>query len=398
MKTKAKNLTQSFLALVSIGILVVTLVASVLPSHAASAFTMTTQYPGRTVQAGNTVSFDLDMYSASEDPVDVELAAKSLPDGWTGYFDGDGNSITDVYVKNGENDAAASFYLTVPDDAKNGTYQVVLTGTANGTTSTLTLNLTVSEQETGASTLSADYSEQEGASGTAFTFNTTIQNNSAESQSYSLNASAPDGWQVKIVPSGESTQVASIDVDARASKTMTVTITPPDDVQAGDYTIPFTAVSASENLSQDLKVTITGTYGLTITTSSQSLSFDAAINKPTEVTLTVTNSGNIDLTNINLSTSTTPTDWTVEFSDSTIDSLAAGATKNVTMTVTPADSTLAGDYELDVAASTDDNAASTTAAFRVTCTSSTAWGIVGVVIIAAIVAALLWVIRKFGRH
>ena len=68
------------------------------------------------------------------------------------------------------------------------------------------------------------------------------------------------------------------------------------------------------------------------------------------------------------------------------------------MTVTPADSTLAGDYELDVAASTDDNAASTTAAFRVTCTSSTAWGIVGVVIIAAIVAALLWVIRKFGRH
>ena len=134
---------------------------------------------------------------------------------------------------------------------------------------------------------------------------------------------------------------------------------------------------------------------MTVATPSGTLSFDATANKKKAVTLDVTNSGNIDLTNVNL-TASAPDDWTVEFSESTIDTLAAGQTKEVTMNVTPSENSLSGDYEVDVTAKND--ASSQTAAFRVTVKTATSWGIVGVVLIAAVIGCLVLVFRKFGRH
>ena len=45
-----------------------------------------------------------------------------------------------------------------------------------------------------------------------------------------------------------------------AARVLTVTVTPPQDVEKGDYTIPISAISAEDSLSQDLSVSITGTY------------------------------------------------------------------------------------------------------------------------------------------
>ena len=60
------------------------------------------------------------------------------------------------------------------------------------------------------------------------------------------------------------------------------------------------------------------------------------------MTLSVTNNGNVDLTNLNL-TSSAPTDWEVTFSESTIDTLEAGATKEITATIKPAQDVITGD-------------------------------------------------------
>ncbi len=45
-----------------------------------------------------------------------------------------------------------------------------------------------------------------------------------------------------------------------------------------------------------------------------------------------------------------------------------------------------------------DDQATSTASFRVTVKTSTVWGIVGIVIVAAVAAALVLVFRKFGRR
>ena len=262
-------------------------------------------------------------------------------------------------------------------------------------TAALTLTLNVTELNLGASTMTTDYADQEGAVGTSFSFSSTLTNNSTEDQSYTMSADAPDGWTVTYTASDGSTSVSAIDVEGASSSTFTVKVTPADNVEAGEYVIPITAASANETLNMDLKVTITGKYSLSLATQNETLSFNAKANKKTSVVLQVKNEGNVDLTDINL-TASTPTDWTVEFSESTIDSLEAGATKEVTAYVTPAQTAISGDYVVSMTASASET--SNTSSFRVTVETQTVWGIVGVVIIVAIFACLYEVFRKFGRH
>lgn len=363
--------------------------------HAAGGLSMSTTYPGIETKAGSSLSYSLDFDNETGSGANTALSTASIPDGWSGYFTGSGNTISNVYLQTGMTDGAATYSLSIPDDAEAGVYKIALKATGNDASSTLNLTVTISEEETGASNMETEYAEQEGATGSTFSFSSTIQNNSADPQTYSFSNNAPDGWQVKITPSGESTQVASIDVDAHSSQALSITITPPDSVDAGEYEIPISAISATETLSTTLKVTITGTYALSVAGSNGILSFDAVANEKSTVTLVVTNDGNVDLEDIELSSST-PDDWTVEFSESSIDSLAAGASKEISMYVTPSDDALSGDYELDITAKNTVKTA--TAAFRVTVETSTTWGVVGVVLIVAVIGCIFLVFKKFGRH
>ena len=182
---------------------------------------------------------------------------------------------------------------------------------------------------------------------------------------------------------------------AASSPGLTVEVTPPENVEAGDYTIPISAASASDTLETELTVTITGTYALELSTPSGLLSFDAHANKESDVTLSITNNSNVDLQNITL-TSSAPTDWTVTFDESSIDVLEAGATQEITAHVTPGDSAMTGDYVTTITASCSE--ASDSADFRVSVKTDTVWGIVAIVIILALVAGVGAVFKKYGRR
>lgn len=360
----------------------------------ASGFVMSTDYPGISVKAGNSVSFSLDFSNSGVGQL-TTLSTSSLPEGFEGYFQGNSHTVSEVYVQNGYNDGLLTYAVNIPEDASDGEYKITLYAKGTSKTAALTLTLNVTELNLGASTMTTDYADQEGAVGTSFSFSSTLTNNSTEDQSYTMSADAPDGWTVTYTASDGSTSVSAIDVEGASSSTFTVKVTPADNVEAGEYVIPITAASANETLNMDLKVTITGKYSLSLATQNETLSFNAKANKKTSVVLQVKNEGNVDLTDINL-TASTPTDWTVEFSESTIDSLEAGATKEVTAYVTPAQTAISGDYVVSMTASASET--SNTSSFRVTVETQTVWGIVGVVIIVAIFACLYEVFRKFGRH
>ena len=101
------------------------------------------------------------------------------------------------------------------------------------------------------------------------------------------------------------------------------------------------------------------------------------------------------MTNLNL-TSTAPTNWDVSFSESTIDTLEAGATKEVTAYIKPAQDVVTGDYVTDITIKND--SASSMAEFRVSVKTPTTWGIVAVAIIVVLVAVLAGIFKKFGRR
>ena len=360
-----------------------------------------TDYPGVTMKPGATGTFSLYLTNAGSDETTVELSAKDLPEGWEGAFKGSSNEVSMVHIgamQTKEDSPSLSYSLTIPEDTPEETYTITLNAKSQEVDEDLPLIVKVDAEEksVGEGSFTTDYAEQEGTAGTKFSYTATLTNNGPENQTYALAASgAPEGWSVTFTPSDAGSATSSVPVDAGASTTISVAVTPAQNVTAGDYELNLTASSAAETLELPVTVRITGSYGLAASTPTGNLAVKSYAGETQDVTIVLENTGNIDLNNINLSAST-PTDWTVEFSQDTVDTLAAGATQNVTMYVTPSDAAISGDYVLSVTAKSDET--SQTSQFRVTVETQTIWGIVGIVIIAGIVVCLFFVFRKFGRR
>lgn len=387
--------TRPLKAAAACGLLFACMLGAAMTAHAEGGLDMHTDYPGLAARAGDNVTFTID-FDNSGSACDASLGIQSMPEGWEGYISGGGNRISRVHVPSGTDTATASLQLDIPADAADGSYQVVLEARANDAVyDTLTLNLDVDQLEVSQGDFSCEYPEQEGAADASFSFSATLVNNSPETQTYSLSAQAPEGWQVSFEPSGESTQVASIELESAASQGLDITVTPPNNVEAGQYTIPCSAVSAGETLDMELSVTVTEKYSLDLSTPDGLLSFDTHANEETPVTLSITNNSNVPVQNVNL-TSSAPSEWNVSFDTPTIDVIEAGATVEVTARVTPSDQALTGDYVVTMTANASQ--VSDTAEFRVAVETSMVWGFVAVVVIAALLAGIGYVFRKYGRR
>lgn len=368
------------------------------PVHAAGGLDLSTDYPGITVKPGESLDIAIYVNNSTGSGQDVDLSIASLPEGWEGYLQGGSYEVSRVYARTGEAGAQVTLHLTIPGELEEGTYEAKVNASAGeGISDSLTLTFSVNEVNAGQGTFSSEYPQQEGTSGTSFSFSTTLINNGLSAQSYSLSSNAPSGWKVSFVPSDETASVAGIDVESSASQGLTVQVVPPENVEAGEYDISCSAVSASETLSTDLKVVITGTYGLSLSTPDGRVSFDAHANDDSKVTLNITNTGNVDLQNVSLN-STLPSGWTVTYNveDNVIESIPAGSTAEVIATVTPGSDAITGDYVASFTAETDE--ASSSVDFRVSVKTQTVWGLVAVLIILCVAGGLVYVFRKYGRR
>ena len=356
---------------------------------------LSTPYPAMTVNAGDGMTLDLAIDNYSGQSQDFALSILEMPEGWEGDFSAGGQRVSVVHARDGEVNEDVSLEVTVPLEAEAGDYAIVLEAAGEGYSDELTIGFTVSAEELGNSSFEVEYPEQEGDAQTDFTFSATLINNTLSAQSYSLAASAPMGWTVSFTPSGESTRVAALELEARTTQGVSISVVPPENVAAGTYEIPCTATTVSERLSFTLSVTINGTYDLMLSTPSGLLSFDAYSNKESAVQLTLTNFGNTDLTNVNL-TSSAPTGWTVRFATETIEVIEAGATVETTAYITPGENAMSGDYLTTISAA--DSNTTDSAEFRVTVKTETTWGIVGVAAIVVLAIVIIAVMRKFGRR
>ena len=356
---------------------------------------LSTQYPALTVKAGDSLTFDLDLDNYSGVSQDITLSVAEIPEGWEGTFSAGSNQVSVVHVKNQATNSEVSFAVDVPLETADGEYIVRLAAQGEDFADEMEIALTVSAEEIGESSFTAEYPSQEGDATTDFTFSATLINNTLSTQNYSFTSNAPSGWQVSFQPSGESTSVAALDVEARTTQAMDISVTPPENVEAGTYEIPVTATSVNESMPITLSVTITGSYGLTLSTPSGRLSLDAYANQESAVQLSLTNTGNSDLTNVNL-TSSAPTGWTVRFANETIDIIEAGATVETTMYITPGEDAMSGDYATTVTARNSD--ANDSVDFRITVKTETIWGLTGIGVIVVLAVEIGIVMRKYGRR
>ena len=359
---------------------------------------ISTDYPGVSAKPGASVSFPLYIVNNSAVEEDASLRAEGLPEGWSGYFRGSDSEVSSVHIRaeqKKEDSPELSYSVTIPEDAEDGDYTFTVQADGNDTTAVTKMTVTVTSQEAGQSNFTAQYPEQQGDTSTKFSFDTTIINNRLTPQSYALAARAPEGWTVTFTPAGESSKVASLPVDPDKSQGLTVDVTPSETAQQGGYVIPLAAVSSDDSLELELQVTITGTYDVTLSTPTGNLNANAYAGEETMVTMSVTNTGNVDLENLQL-TAKGSTDWNIRFDETTIALLEAGAAKEITAYIQPAKNAVIGDY---VTAMTVQNAqVRNEADLRISVKNHTTWGITAIIVIAAVCVCIGAVIRKYGRR
>jgi uncharacterized repeat protein (TIGR01451 family) len=229
----------------------------------------------------------------------------------------------------------------------------------------------------------------------AFEYTLSVSNDSGKDLTVALSAQAPANFQTTFTEGYGSNEISSIPIEAGQSKDIKVKVTPPRDVKAGNYPVLVKVAAEGATAEQRVTLQISGQGRLSLTAKDGRLSGEAQAGKTAEYTLVVSNDGTAPLEEVEISGSV-PTNWKAEYNPKTIPSVAPNEKKEVQVTVTPSDKTIAGDYVASFRANAKGE--SSNADFRITVTTSTLWGIVGIGIIAVALLVLLGAVARFGRR
>lgn len=226
-----------------------------------------------------------------------------------------------------------------------------------------------------------------------------------ESKIFDLKAVVPDGFVSSIAPGyGEGQEIASIRLDASKAypETIKLTVRPVawKVPVPGEYPVTFEVSSGDLKSSIVLKAIVTAAYDIKMATPDGRLNTEATAGQDNNFTVTVANSGSADLDKVEVSCQAKdrPNGWTVTCKPDNIDSLKAGDTKEIQVTVRPSEKTIAGDYMITVQAEPESKNAFTNLQIRTTVLTPTIWGWVGVGIVLLVVIALAVIFVRFGRR
>lgn len=361
-------------------------------SSAANTLDLYTPYTGISVTPGNAITYNVSLLNHSGSIQDVHFSLSGLPKGWKTTLTSGGYDIQQLAVK-GNNSEDLTLTVNVPLKVDKGTYHFQLLAENNQAKAALPLSVTVSKKGTFKSELKVDQPNMEGHNKDSFDFTASLNNRTADTQRYALTANPPSGWDVSYKVDGKS--VTSVKLDANTSKDVDINIQPSSNVKAGTYKIPVKAASGSTSANTTLEVVITGTYGIKLTTPSGKVSTNVTAGHTKTVTLTIKNTGSATLRNIKLNADT-PADWTVNFSQPTIQKIEPGKSTQVNATIKSAKDAIAGDYVVDMSAQSPN--ATSDVSFRTTVKTSTLWGWIGVIIILLVIGGIYYLFRTYGRR
>ncbi len=353
---------------------------------------VTTPFPAVAVAPGSKVSFDLTV-SSSRDAI-VDLSVNGVPQGWTASLRGGGN-VVDAVTAGPDKPGTVRLDIDVPVDASGGTSSIRIAATGGGASDTLPVSVRVDAEAAGDIALTTTSPVLTGPSDASFSFDLQFRNDTAQDLTLSVAAIGPTGWTVKASLTGE-TQAASTVVTSGSTQGVTVAVTAGADADAGQYPISVVATAGDRTASADLGIEITGSYSADLSTPDDLLSASGSAGGPTTMTFDVTNTGTAPLTDVKL-TGTPPSGWEVTFDPETVATIAPGDFGTITATITPSSEAVAGDYVVSFRTSATEGA-DAAAAIRFTVETSPIWALVGIGIIALILAGLLYVFRTYGRR
>lgn len=360
------------------------------------------QYPGVILSPDDSVSVDLLIKNRgrSDETLLVEVVEK--PKDWTVEIKRYGTLVSGVFVASREDQTLTLSARPADKEQKKlpvGKYRfVVHVRSADGAVDLkpeLAVSV-VSEEKSGERvTIETSYPTLRGPSGDKFQFSLDVHNDTGADAVFNFRAIAPPGWETSFKPAYESKQISSLQINANSTRTVEMEVTPPYNAQAGEYDFKVFVESPKAKAEKDLKVVLTGTYGLKVGTPNGVLSLVTERGRPATVTLLVQNTGSAAQREISFS-AFKPENWKVEFKPEKLENLEPGAIKQTEITITPAEQALIGDYS--VAVQTEGERVNKETEFRVTIRAASTWGWIGVGIIALVIVGLAVTFRVLGRR
>ncbi len=355
---------------------------------------LTTGYPSLTVHAGDDISLNLTLQNKNLPPQRVAFSVNGLPDGWTYEFDGGGKTVAAAMVEP-DSSQNLTLKLTPAKDAKSGSYDFTIAGKADSQTLNLPIALSISAAAPAKVTVTPKLPALRGSPKSAFDFDVDVKNEAQTDQTFNLLAKGPDGFDTTFKEQYGTQELTSIPLKAGESKTLKVSVKPPQNVQAGQYKIAIAAASPTTSGQTGLLLDITGQPTLSLTGPEGRLSGDATAGQERSFKFTVENNGSAPAKAVMMSASS-PQGWKVTFDPEKVDAIAPGDKLPVTVSMIPSDKAIAGDYMVTVSANGDGT--NDRADFRVTVLTSTMWGIAGLGIIGAAVVVLAFAVTRYGRR
>lgn len=358
------------------------------------------EYSGVIAAQGEDVSVDIKLINKGKQDEIIELTLPSVPKGWTAMVKTYSFGVTGVYV---ESDKSKSLTLKAEpdDDVGPGKYTFLVKGrTQDGKlTSSGSVVITVKPKEVEKKSkdvkITTSYPVLEGPTDATFEFSIEVENKLDKDTVFNLAYEGPRNWDIKFKPAYEQKYFSSLRIKQGQSESMAVEVKPYLLAEPGRYPLKVKVSSPEAKAEAEITVVLTGTYKLDAGTADGLLSLSAIRGKEANLSFYVKNTGSAKQNTVKF-LSFKPENWKVAFKPETLETLAPGDLKQVEMTITPAEEALVGDYSVGLAV--EGEKAKKNLEFRVTVKASTAWGLIGVIIILVVVAGLLTTFFRFGRR
>jgi uncharacterized membrane protein len=323
----------------------------------------------------------------------VDLEVRNVPDGWTANFQGGGRVVESVYVDT-DRTGNVTLKVDVPEGLASGPNRMLIVATGQDDASQLPLELIIGEIAPPKLSMEVDLPILRGTPTTTFSYRLRVQNESDEELLVNLEAEAPEGFDVTFRRSGQ--EVTSVPIRAGVTENIDASVRPPEQLAAGEYMIHVRAQGGEALAELDLTAVVTGQPTLSLSAPDGRLSGQATAGQETSIEMILRNTGTAPAEGIRLESSP-PAQWNISFEPEEIAALAPNEELPVTVKITPPQQAVAGDYMVTLRA-VPDAGDSESADFRVTVITSTLWGVVGLVLIAAALGVVALAVARFGRR
>ena len=364
------------------------------PPSGISGVFLTTRYPALTVRAGETTTVDVSLRNFKLPPQRFTLSVPEVAGGWKATVLGGGQPVRAIEV-GPDSEERLQLRLEPPAGTKPGDYQFAVEAKGADTLK-LPITITVGEELPAKLKMTTNFPALRGTATTSFKYRVTVTNDSGRDATINLSADAPKNFQVNFTEAFASQQLTSIPIEAGKSKDVEASLTLPRETTAGDYKLALHAKTEATSVDLDVSLTILGQARLSVSGEGGRLSGEAYSGQASQLVVVLRNDGSEAARDVEMS-ATTPEGWKSSFEPKQLPQLAAGATQQVKITLTPSERAIAGDYQTTIRAG-GGGGLSESANFRITVLTSTLWGAVGIAVIAIALLVVVFAVARFGRR